>query len=267
MRRLLLSLTICSQSLLGISLLSVTASSMAVAAPAAAPQIQTVRNLQHLETLSYKVATAFYLYSVLNRDPSLHKRMQAELASGDALVQKLGNGGVTSRWNELKRTATSAKFTTEGVADNPSINAVDAALSTLTQTIRTLEAEQRTAGNVAVDKMADMLYEEYVLMQVMTAAYLRKSADYFGGAIVASQGPQVEIDQLAIKFSSQLDQLNRHYAKNPQVSPTLKEVTTKWAFIKNSFMNFNQDNVPFIVGRYNEQITDRLLTAYEQLLP
>lgn len=266
MRRLLLSLTLCSQSLLGMLILG---SPTAMAAPvvASSPHAQTLRNLQHLETLSYKAATAFYLYSVLNRDPGQLKKMQGQLSSGDVIVQKLGNGGLNSKWNSLKRSVTSATFTEEGVADNPSINAVDAALSTLTQNIRSIEVEQRTAGNVASDKMADMLYEQYVLMQVMTAAYLRQSADYFGGAIVASQGPQVEIDQLAVKFSSQLDQLNRHYTKNPQVSPTLKEVTTKWAFIKNSFMNFNQDNVPFIVGRYNEQITDRLLTAYEQLQP
>ncbi|MDQ8038654.1 MAG: hypothetical protein REI12_14630 [Pedobacter sp.] len=261
MRRLLLTLTLCSLPLTSLAPLP------AMAATAAASQVQSIRNLQQLETLSYKAATSFYLYSVLNRDPSQLKRMQGELASGDVLVQKIGVGGITSRWNELKRTTTNAKFTSEGVADNPSINAVDAALSTLTQTIRTIEAEQRTAGNIATDKMADMLYDQYVLMQVMTAAYLRKSADYFGGAIVLSQGPQVEIDKLAARFSSQLDQLNKHYAKNPQVSATLKEVTTKWTFIKGSFVNFNQDNVPFIVGRYNEQITDRLLTAYEQLLP
>ncbi|MGH8492511.1 MAG: hypothetical protein ACRERR_05325 [Moraxellaceae bacterium] len=256
-------MTLCSLSVTGF-LLSVTP---AMAASAATTQVQTIRNLQQLETLSYKVATSFYLYSVLNRDPSQLKRMQSELASGDVLVQKVGTGAITSRWNDLKRTATTAKFTSEGVADNSSINAVDAALSTLTQNIRSVEAEQRTAGNIATDKMADMLYDQYVLMQVMTAAYLRKSADYFGGAIVLSQGPQVEIDVLAAKFSTQLDQLNKHYAKNPQVSVTLKEVTTKWSFIKGSFVNFNQNNVPFIVGRYNEQITDKLLTAYEQLLP
>lgn len=265
MRRLLLSLTRGSRFLLVICLFGLSVH--AGAAPAAGSAVQTIRNLQQLETLSYKAATSFYLYSVLNRDPGQLKRMQGELASGDVLVQKIGVGAVTSRWNDLKRTATSAKFTSEGVADNPSINAVDAALSTLTQSLRSLEAEQRTAGNIATDKMADLLYDQYVLMQVMTAAYLRKSADYFGGAIVASQGPQVEIDQLATKFSSQLDQLNKHYGKNPQVAPTLKDITTKWTFIKRSFMNFNQDNVPFIVGRYNEQITDKLLTAYEQLLP
>ncbi len=259
MRRLLLSLAFSSLTvpfLLG----------MPTAGVAAESPVQTIRNLQQLETLSYKAATSFYLYSVLNRDPDQLKRMQSELASGDVLVQKIGTGAITSRWNDLKRSATNAKFTSEGVADNSSINAVDAALSTLTQNLRSIETEQRTAGNVATDKMADMLYDEYVLLQIMTAAYLRKSADYFGGAIVLSQGPQVEIDKLAVKFSSQLDQLNRHYAKNPQVSATLKEITTKWTFIKGSFINFNQNNVPFIVGRYNEQITDKLLTAYEQLL-
>jgi hypothetical protein len=265
MRRLLLALTHGFRLLLITGLLGLSAHS--TAAPAGNSAAHTIRSLQQLETLSYKAATSFYLYSVLNRDPAQLKRMQTELASGDVMVQKIGIGGISSRWNDLKRAVTSAKFTAEGVADNPSINAVDAALSTLTQNLRNLEAEQRSAGNIASDKMADMLYDQYVLMQVMTAAYLRKSADYFGGAIVASQGPQVEIDQLAIKFSGQLDQLNKHYAKNPQVSATLKEVTTKWTFIKRSFMNFNQDNVPFIVGRYNEQITDKLLTAYEQLLP
>ncbi len=265
MRRLLLSLTPGFRTLVTSCLLLL--SMLASAAPAPGGAVQAIRNLQQLETLSYKAATSFYLYSVLNRDPAQLKRMQSELASGDIMVQKIGIGGITSRWNDLKRAATNAKFSSEGVADNASINNVDAALSMLTQSLRSLEAEQRAAGNIATDKMADMLYDQYVLMQVMTAAYLRKSADYFGGAIVATQGPQVEIDQLAVKFSSQLDQLNKHYAKNPQVSATLKEITTKWTFIKRSFMNFNQDNVPFIVGRYNEQITDKLLTAYEQLLP
>lgn len=264
MRRHLIALALCPSLLVSTAFISTAQAAPAASVPA---QVQTIRNLQHLETLSYKAATAFYLYSVLNRDPDQFKKMQAQLSAGDVLAQKLANGSLTGKWNDLKKSVTSAKFTSEGVADNNSINAVDAALSTLTQNIRSIEAEQRTASNIAVDKMADMLYEEYVLMQVMTAAYLRKSADYFGGAIVASQGPQVEIDVLANKFTSQLDQLNRHYEKNPQVGATLKEVTTKWVFIKNSFINFNRDNVPFIVGRYNEQITDRLLTAYEQLLP
>lgn len=259
MRRLLITLILSPLLLLSLA-------SPVFAAAANSPQIQTIRNLQQLETVSYKAATAFYLYSVLNRDPQQHQKMQTLLGSGDVMVQKLANGSITGKWKELKTRLTTAKFTSEGVADNPSINAIDGALTSLTQNIRSIEAEQRTAGNVAVDKNAEMLYDQYVLMQVMTAAYLRKSADYFGGAIVASQGPQVEIDQLANKFSTQLAQLNSYYGKNAQVSPTLKEVTTKWTFIKNSFINFNQDNVPFIVGRYNEQITDKLLTAYEQLL-
>lgn len=263
MRRSWNTLKLCSL------MLGTLASPMLMAAPAAqatSPQVQTIRTLQHLETVSYKAGTAFYLYSVLNKDPQEYKKMQAQISAGDSMVQKLGNNTVSAKWNDFKRSLTAAKFTSEGVADNASINAIDGALSTLTQNIRSSETEQKVAGKLSTDKMADMLYEQYVLMQVMTAAYLRKSADYFGGAIVASQGPEVEIDQLANKFSVQLDQLNRHYAKTPQVALPLKEITTKWTFIKNSFKNYNKDNVPFIVGRYNEQITEKLLTAYEELL-
>lgn len=243
-----------------------SSSAMATPAHAANPQIQTIRTLQHLETVSYQAGTAFYLYSVLNRDPQQYKKMQGRISAGDELVQKMGNSTITQKWNAFKRTLSSAKFTSEGVADNASITVIDGALTTLTQTLRSIATEQRRVGQIATDKMADMLYEQYVLMQIMTAAYLRQSADYFGGAIVAHEGPVVEIDKLADKFSTQLEQLNHHYAKNPQISLALKEVTTKWTFIKKSFKNFNQNNVPFVVGRYNEQITEKLLTTYEQLL-
>lgn len=262
MRRTMLALFACSS----LMVTGIAPTCAQAAATQSSPQLQTIRTLQHLETVSYRAATAFYLYSVLNRDPQQYKKMQGQLTDGDSLVGTLGNPAITGKWNDFKHALTSARFTTEGVADNASINAIDATLSSLTQALRANENEQRTAGRIGVDKMADLLYEQYVLMQVMTAAYLRQSADYFGGAIVASQGPQVEIDQLADKFSTQLDQLSRYYAKNPQVSATLKDVTTKWVFIRNSFKNFNKDNVPFIVGRYNEQITDKLLAAYEQLL-
>lgn len=257
MRRLLIAFLV-----LPLQLTPLGASAV-LAADAPAAQNQALHTLQHLETISYKAATSFYLYNVLNRDPQHYKKMQTLMGNGDALAQQLGKGTVTAQWNTLKRRLTTATFTEEGVADNPSIIAVDAALNTLTQTLRQLGMEER--GSSSSDKMADMLYDEYVLMQVMTSAYLRKSADYFGGAIVMSQGPQVEIDQLAKKFTTQLDQLTRHYQKNPQVSATLKEVATKWGFIRNSFINSNENNVAFIVGRYNEQITDKLLEAHEKL--
>jgi hypothetical protein len=238
----------------------------AAADQATSPQVQTIRTLQHLETLSYKAGTAFYLYSVLNRNPSEYKKMQTQITEGDSLVQKLADTSVTSKWGGFKRALTSAKFSKDGVLDTISVNDVDATLSTLTQGIRSVESEQVIKGNISTDKMADMLYEQYVLMQVMTAAYLRQSADAFGGSIVASQGPHVEIDQLANKFTAQLAQLSTYYAKNQKIAEPLREITTKWTFIKNSFINFNQNNVPFVVGRYNGQITAKLLATYELLL-
>lgn len=230
------------------------------------PQLKTLYNLQQLETVSYKAATSFYLYSVLNRDPQHFKNMQSSTTLGDALVQQIGKPAITTQWQTYKKKLTTAHFTEEGVADNPSILAVDGALSTLTQSLRQAGAEERKAQNFTSDKMADMLYDQYVTMQIMTAAYLRKSADYFGGAIVATQGPQVDLEKLANKFSSQLDQLKVHYAKNAEITATLKEVTTKWIFIRSSFINSNQNNVAFVIGRYNEQITDKLLSVYEKLL-
>lgn len=263
MRRLLLALAVT------VSVSGAMTPSVSAAAPAAASagsSADALQNLQHLETVSYQAATSFFLYSVLNRDPQHMKSAQASLSSGDALIQKLGNPAITPKWTAFKQSITSAKFTSEGVADNPSLNAIDGALTGLTQALRAQRNEQRLAANVATDKMADMLYDQHVLMQTMTTAYLRKSADYFGGAIVQSDAPQVEIDKLAAKFQTQLDQLNKYYARNAAVASLLREVTTKWTFIRGSFINFNENNVPFIVGRYNEQITEKLLAAYDKAI-
>lgn len=262
MRRSVHTLKLCSLVLFG-----ALVSPIVIAAPAAAaasPQLQTIRSLQQLETISYKAVTAFYLYGVLNRDPQEHKKMQAQISAGDDMVQKLGNKSITPKWTELKHSITSAKFTAEGPETN-SINDIDAALTVMAQTTRAAETEQKLAARIAPDKMADLIYDQYVLMEAMTAAYLRKSADAYGGAIVASQGPVVEIDQLADQFSVQLEQLNKHYAKTPQVAEQLKVIITKWTFIKKSFKDYNHDNVPFIVGRYNEQITEKLLAAHASL--
>lgn len=251
-------------------LLSLSVPPTALAAPVTTsannPALQAIHSLQRIEMVAYRAATSFYLYNVLNRDPQQYRKMLAMLNEGDAHIAKAANPALQLKWEVLKRTCTTANFTAEGVADNDSINAVDAALNDLTHSLKANIGEQRASGKVAVDKMADMLYDEYVTMQVMTAAYLRYSADYFGGAIVASRSGEVEIDKLAIRFGTQLDQLNRHYGKHPKIAPLLKEVTTRWAFVRNSFINFNEKNVPFVVGRYNEQITDKLLQAYAMLL-
>lgn len=254
-----------------VSCLALTAS-LLLALPAAhatttptaitSPVIQTIQNLQKIETVAYRAATAFYLYNVLNRDPQQYRKMQTMLTEGDGLIGKATNPALALKWGELKKASTSARFTVEGVADNDSINAVDAALNDLASAVRANISEQRASGKVAVDKMADMLYDQYVSMQIMTSAYLRFSADYFGGAIVSSRSGEVEIDKLAVKFGSQMDQLNRHYGRNPKIAPLLKEVTTRWVFVRQSFMKFNENNVPFVIGRYNEQITDKLLQAY-----
>lgn len=262
MRGFLLALTVALSQLL-----FTAPSAWAASENAARPELKTFFTLQKLETTSYQAATSFYLYSVLNRDPQQYKKMQTKITTADEMVKSLNKADVSAQWEALKRTLLNANFTSDGVADNPSLIAVDTALNQLTKNLRKLDAEERNTHKVKSDKMTDMVYDQYVLMQLMTAAYLRKSADYFGGSVTGTRGSEtIDIEKTAKKFTSQLDQLRYHYAKNPEISKTLKEVTTKWVFIRGSLINFNQESVPFIVGRYNEQITERLLNTYEKLI-
>ena len=229
-------------------------------------QARNRHNLQDLGASSYKAVTAFYLFCALNRDPEQLKKMQAQFQEGDALVKKLNDGDIADKWGKLKQAAASAHFNDEGIVAPVSIHAVDAALDNLTQNLSSAKEQKLLTGNISADKMADMLYDEFVLMQTMTTVYLHKSTSNQSDSSVTtgpSEDPQENIDSLSNRFTSQLGQLNRYYGQNPQVGAILKEVATKWAFIKGSLVNASHENVSFIVGRYNEQITDRLLTALE----
>jgi len=233
------------------------------AANTTSPAVQAIHTLQGVEMAAYRAATSFYLYNVLNRDPQQYRKMQTMLSEGDSYIAKADNSALQLKWDALKHACTTAKFTAEGgVADTDSIIAVDAALIDLTAALHISMKVQRATGTVAVNKMADMLYDEYVTMQTMTAAYLKLSADYFGGAIVASRNGNIDIAKLAIKFGDQLGKLNSFYGKHPKIGPLLKDITIRWGFVKNSLINFNENNVPFVVGRYSEQITDKLLQAH-----
>lgn len=241
---------------------------LALAAPAVSttaatnPFISVIHNLQKVETLAYRASTTFYLHNVLNRDPQQLRKMQAALSEGDQLIALIGNPALTLKWGELKTACTSTKYTKDGAPESASLNAVDNTLSSLVTAVEANISEQRNTGKITIDKMKGMLYDQYVTMQIMTSTYLHDAADSFGGGVFYTESDSVDIEELAKKFDTQQAQLSKYYSNNPQVSLLLKDVKTRWVFVRKSMVNYNEKSAPFVIGHYNEQITNKLLQAF-----
>jgi len=45
----------------------------------------------------------------------------------------------------------------------------------------------------------------------------------------------------------------------------LNDIASKWQFIRGSYINYNEDNVSFVIDRYSKRILEGLTTAIELL--
>lgn len=98
-----------------------------------------------------------------------------------------------------------------------------------------------------------------VLMAQMMSKYSARSnssvAQTFQGA-----ASEVPLDEQAKNFDTLMDRLN---AGNPtgNLEKIIDSVSSKWQFIRSSYINYNDDNVPFIIDRYSKGILEGLANA------
>ncbi|MDX1755616.1 MAG: hypothetical protein R3175_06105 [Marinobacter sp.] len=65
------------------------------------------------------------------------------------------------------------------------------------------------------------------------------------------------LDVKAKKFESLLTQVSSG-PKTGQLKTTLEEINSKWLFIRNSYINYNENNVSFVIDRYSKGILEAL---------
>lgn len=235
--------------------------SLSAYAAASSAGIESLRQLQRMETLSYRVVTNYNLYAARDNDPRVWGKVSGHIQEMQALAQKLSSvPSVQAGWQSFRsQTATPPRKDDLLAAKN--------AQGALEQFVATLDAaikNTRTSGSLAIDANAELLWQQAILMDVMTTQYLKNSADVFGGAVAGGE-TSIDLDKLALKFDSQQAKLKAAYRNHPQISVDLGQVDAKWAFIKKSLLNFNQNHVPFLIATYGAQITDYLQNAYNRV--
>lgn len=105
------------------------------------------------------------------------------------------------------------------------------------------------------------------LFQEMAALYMERSSTEYGYTYRSEAGDTETLDQMASRFSKQLDLLDRLTANNPDAAKRLANVRKKWGFLEKSFINYNEKSVPYLVVKFGGEIVtglDELSTLYTQ---
>ncbi len=94
-------------------------------------------------------------------------------------------------------------------------------------------------------------------MAVMMTKYAARSTSNIS-QVFQGEDPEETLDILASEFDRNLQQLLQLDYADTSTNELLRKTQIKWNFIRNSYMNYNENNVNFVVNRYSRQIIESL---------
>ncbi|OZG71161.1 hypothetical protein BTA51_22570 [Hahella sp. CCB-MM4] len=94
-------------------------------------------------------------------------------------------------------------------------------------------------------------------MAVMMTKYAARSTSNIS-QVFQGEDPEETLDILASEFDRDLQQLLQLEYADASTLDLLRKAQIKWNFIRNSYMNYNENNVNFVVNRYSRQIIESL---------
>ena len=235
--------------------------------PSAFADQALVESLQRERLTAYRLMTQFHRMSLEEGSPSSKAAMQkasAEFAENTKALVALANAQGLSDWAaqlqqlapRFQQLAEANRIAEDGYLDFHTINDL---ASSGHELIAHLAAQQVKQAELP-DSQADPLLEQAVLMQRITAEYVRSSAAVDGGSAIydSAQDYEQAVDQLASAFSQDLIKLDNQFSDSVEVSKRLDSVEVTWRFIEKPLMNYQEKAVPLLVNRYNERIVSLL---------
>lgn len=127
---------------------------------------------------------------------------------------------------------------------------------TLSRTSAEMYDIVRTSEEVMTDNRVEAARAAAVLMAQMMSKYSARSTSAVSQTF---QGADTEepLDAQAQEFDTLMAKVT---AGNPkgELRSTLSSVASKWGFIRSSYINYNENNVSFVIDRYSKGILDGL---------
>lgn len=240
---------------------------LSLALPSAFADQALVESLQRERLTAYRLMTQFHRMTLEEGSPSSKAAMQkasAEFSENTKTLVALANAQGLSDWAaelqqlapRFQQLAEANRIAEDGHLDFHTINDLASSGHELIAHLETQQVNQTGQP----DSQVNPLLEQAVLMQRITAEYVRSSAAVDGGSAIydSAQDYEQAVDQLASAFSQDLLKLDNQFSDSAEVSQRLDSVEVTWRFIEKPLMNYQEKAVPLLVNRYNERIVSLL---------
>ena len=114
----------------------------------------------------------------------------------------------------------------------------------------------REKSDLDIDDRVESIRAASVLIAQMLSNYTARSTSSvqqtFQGATTG-----VPLDELARRFDALIARIGAEGTEE-DMRDLLHDADSKWSFIRNSYINFNENNVVFVIDRYSKGIIDSL---------
>lgn len=232
-------------------------------------------SLHQFRLQNFIALNAYYNYSVTPDRERVSDIEQAMSRSSNMLEIAQENAGESLTGEEVdKLTDAFAAFEQQmstNVADIQASGFPDLRLlSDMAEQAQTLsllseDLYQQVAGQnlTPTETQVEMVREASVTMALMVTRYSARSsssvAQIFQGA-----DTDASIDELAKRFDELMIKMDQGLS-DQSMQRLLSDAGSRWGFIRNSYINYDERNVSFVINRYSLQIMSSLEDLIEQL--
>jgi hypothetical protein len=229
-----------------------------------------VSNLYITSIKTHAALNSFYNYTANTGDKGLLADVVESIEKTDTLsaeIQqtipselKADNDLVTTEYKEFKRLLTdNIEFVKEnGYSDLRLVDDLSRKNGELSQKIENLKKKLSQTTGYKPNPSAQKARELAVTISKMVASYTARSTS---SVVQTAQGSDTErpLDAIALSVDKTLAELIEDPANTQEIKRMLSSTKTKWQFIRNSFINYNEKNVNYVVNLYSKRIIDSIL--------
>lgn len=232
-------------------------------------------NLHNFRVSNYMALDAYYRFSGTGDTDTLNEIVQGINSANDSMNALTGSDSTALSDEELEALNQEFDKFKNLMRDNindvrnrgyPDLRLVsDMANQALTmnekatELYRVAQESSQTQTNPRVEAARSAAVKMAQMMAKYSVRTNSSVAQTFQGSAT-----EVPLDEQA----RELDQLLASVTEGqvtPELKATLDDITSKWQFIRGSYINYNENNVGFVIDRYSKGILEGLATTIELL--
>lgn len=110
----------------------------------------------------------------------------------------------------------------------------------------------------------ELAREASATMALMVTRYSARSSSSVSQIFQGADSDK-SLDELARSFGSNLEKLRDQLGDSPEIADLLSDVNSKWRFIQGSYIEYDEENVAFVINRYSTSIVETLESVIKRL--